>query len=81
LAAKEWIEVMKYSPDNQYLAVGSHDDCVYVFKISVEGKYSLHYHVQYVHSSAVTALDWTRDSRFLRAIDQAYQKQYYDVIE
>ena len=34
-----------------------------------------------MHSSAVTALDWTRDSRYLRAIDQAYGKQYYDVAE
>ena len=81
LAPREWVEVLKYSPDNQYLAAGSHDDCVYIWKISYDGKYSLHYHVQYVHSSAITAIDWTRDSRFLRAIDQAYQKQYYDVVE
>ena len=80
-APKEWVECMKYSPDNQYLAVGAHDDCVYIFKISFDGKYVLHYHVQYVHSSAIVALDWTRDSRFLRAIDQAYSKQFYDVIE
>jgi len=27
----------------------------------------------------VTALDWSLDSRYLRAIDQAYTKQYFDV--
>ena len=34
-----------------------------------------------MHSSAVTALDWSRDSRYVRAIDQAYGKQYHDVVD
>jgi len=34
-----------------------------------------------LHSSAVTALDWSRDSRYIRAIDQAYAKIYYDAEE
>lgn len=74
MAPKEWNEVLKYSPDNQYLAAGSHDNNVYFWKISFDGKYSLHYTVQYVHSSAIVGMDWTRDSRFLRAVDQAYAK-------
>jgi WD40 repeat protein len=28
----EWIEVMAFSPDNQYLAVGSHDNNIYVYR-------------------------------------------------
>jgi WD40 repeat protein len=66
---QEWIEAMEYSPDNRFLAVGAHDDCIYIYKISTEGKYSLHYKIEYMHSSAVTALDWSKDSRYLRAID------------
>jgi WD40 repeat protein len=31
---REWCEVMVYSPDQNYLAVGSHDDSIYVYKIS-----------------------------------------------
>mmetsp|Transcript_14405 Transcript_14405/g.24550 ORF Transcript_14405/g.24550 Transcript_14405/m.24550 type:complete len:122 (-) Transcript_14405:551-916(-) len=31
---KEWNEVMVYSPDNNYLAIGSHDNGVYVYKVS-----------------------------------------------
>lgn len=26
----EWIEAMVYSPDNKYLAVGSHDNMIYI---------------------------------------------------
>lgn len=34
-----------------------------------------------MHSSAVTALDWSRDSKYLRAVDQAYAKIFYNVEE
>jgi microtubule-associated protein-like 6 len=34
-----------------------------------------------MHSSAVTAMDWSRDSKFIKAIDQAYMKLFYDVTE
>lgn len=30
---EEWCEVMRYSPDEKYLAVGSHDNCVYVYNV------------------------------------------------
>ena len=29
----EWNEIMVFSPDNEYLAVGSHDDKVYVYTV------------------------------------------------
>ena len=43
LAPREWCEVMRYSPDGNFLAVGSHDDSVYVYAISDDGAYQLHY--------------------------------------
>ena len=42
-APKEWCEVLKYSPDGKFLAVGSHDDSLYVYSISSDGTYQLHY--------------------------------------
>lgn len=66
---REWSEVMKYSPDNKYLAVGAHDDSIYVYGVSWEGNYSIHYTIKEVHSSAINAMDWAKDSRYLRAID------------
>jgi hypothetical protein len=32
--AREWIEVMKYSPKEDKLAVGSHDDNIYIFNVN-----------------------------------------------
>lgn len=70
---REWCEVMVYSPNHEYLAVGSHDDSIYIYKIDEKG-YSLHWAITFVHSSAITAMDWSKDSKYLRAIDQAYAK-------
>ena len=78
---QEWVEAIEYSPDSKFLAVGAHDDTIYIYSISSEGKYSLHYKIEYMHSSAITALDWSMDSKYLRAIDQAYMKMYYDITE
>ena len=78
---QEWVEAIEYSPDNRFLAVGAHDDTIYIYKISTDGKYSLHYKIEYMHSSAITALDWSKDSKYLRAIDQAYCKMFYDITE
>lgn len=31
---REWCESLSYSPDENYLAIGSHDDTIYVYKIN-----------------------------------------------
>ena len=56
--AKEWSEVAKYSPDENYLAVGSHDNAVYVYSINEAHKYHL-YHKYSISSSFINALDWS----------------------
>jgi WD40 repeat protein len=76
---REWCEVLVYSPDEQFLAVGSHDDSIYIYKISDSGEYSMHWGITFVHSSAITGMDWSRDNRYIRAVDQAYAKIFYDV--
>ena len=70
---------MAYSPDGKYFAAGGHDDTIYVFTIGENNKYTIYYKIDFIHSSAITAMDWSKDSRFLRAIDQAYGKQFYDM--
>ena len=76
---REWCEVMVYSPNEEFLAVGSHDDSIYIYQVNEKGEYSLHYANTSAHSSAITAMDWSKDSKYLRAIDQAYAKLFYDV--
>jgi microtubule-associated protein-like 1/2 len=68
-APKEWVESMRYSPDGQFLAVGAHDDTIYIYHISPEGKYSSWMKYDFIHSSAITGIDWSKDSKYLRAID------------
>jgi hypothetical protein len=34
---------MVYSPDGKFLAIGSHDDTIYVYKIDEKGAYSMHW--------------------------------------
>ena len=65
---------MKYSPDNKFLAVGAHDDTIYIYGVNFDGQYSIHYSIQFVHSSAILGMDWSKDSKYLRAVDQAYAK-------
>jgi len=76
LDAEEWNEVIRYSPCDKYLAVGSHDNCVYVYDI--ENNYSLYCKFN-KHNSFVTSLDWSVDSTYIRSVCGAYEKLYFNV--
>ena len=74
--SKEWIEDLKFSPDGKKLAVGSHDNFIYVFnaenlqtKPKKFGK----------SSSYITHIDWSLDSNSLRTNDGSYEVLYYNV--
>lgn len=77
MKAREWSEVMVYSPDESMLAIGGHDDATYIYKIDGDN-YKLIATLD-ASSSAITAIDWTRDSTVIRTVDQAYAKLYYNV--
>lgn len=67
----DWCEVIKYSPNEELLAVGSHDCNVYVYMAgqNEEDPYTLNNIVKDRHTAPITALDWSCDSIFIRAID------------
>jgi len=72
---KDWLEDLKFSPDQKYLAVSSHDKNVYVFafpKVEPHCTFS-------ASTSFVSHIDWSLDSRFIRTNDGAYEVLYYDV--
>ena len=77
---EKWCETLVYSPCGTMLAIGSHDCQVYVYKIEGE-EYKLIFDSKYSQSSAITAMDWSRDSKYIRAIDQAYMKVFYNIEE
>ena len=74
---RQWIEVMHFSPNGQWLAIGSHDCNIYIFNTQ---DYRLHGRAQ-KHSSYITALDWSYDSKFLKSCCGAYELLYWTVDE
>lgn len=54
--SSEWIEVLRYSPDGKTLAVGSHDNNIYLY--DCEDDYSLKATLS-SHNSFIVCLDWS----------------------
>lgn len=78
--ATRWIERMVYSPDGKYLAVGTHDDKVYIYETSLGGDYSFIGKLA-GNSSYIMALDWTDDSTYIRTNSGAYEYLFYKIPE
>lgn len=71
--AKEWIEALQYSPCGKFLAVGSHDNAVYIY----DDHYKLISKCK-KHSSFITSVDWSLDSKYIQATDGAYEILFFD---
>lgn len=70
-------DCIKYSPDGKYLAVGSHDNFIYIFTVSEDGKQYKKHGKLMGHSSYVTHLDWSKDSQFLQSNSGDYEILYW----
>ena len=71
--SKEWIECMKYSPDGSKLAVGSHDNNIYVYdssSYSLLGKCTK-------HNSFIVSVDWSLDGQYLRSVCGAHELLFF----
>ncbi len=67
---------MKYSPDESMLAVGSHDNNIYIYKVQgteykLQGKLA-------GHNSFITNFDWSKDSSFIQSNCGAYELLFFD---
>mmetsp|Transcript_32689 Transcript_32689/g.92738 ORF Transcript_32689/g.92738 Transcript_32689/m.92738 type:complete len:986 (+) Transcript_32689:227-3184(+) len=69
------IDDLKYSPCGSFLAVASHDQMIDIFNVSKGyakvGRCS-------GHSSTVTHLDWSQDSKVIRSTDTARELLYFN---
>lgn len=72
--AKEWISDLKFSPDNGSLAVGSHDNAIYLYSLPKFQKLF----VMRKHSSYITHLDWSENSMNLHSNCGAYELLFWD---
>ena len=72
---------MKYSPCENYLAVGSHDTHIYIYQIDAEThEYSI-FTTSNSHTGKIDSIDWSQDSRYIRSSDGAHETHYYNVEE
>jgi len=89
---KQWCEVMQYSPCGNYLAVGSHDTCVYIYEITDKqyetwsnpasrSEYTLFWAINHVHQKPIISIDWSRSSELIRTVDSSYRKLFFNVPE
>ncbi|XP_048858716.1 echinoderm microtubule-associated protein-like 4 isoform X3 [Brienomyrus brachyistius] len=75
----EQLSVMRYSVDGTLLAVGSHDNFIYLYTVSEKGrKYSRHGKCT-GHSSYITHLDWSPDNKFIMSNSGDYEILYWDI--
>ncbi|XP_069501290.1 echinoderm microtubule-associated protein-like 3 isoform X2 [Ambystoma mexicanum] len=75
----EQLSVVRYSPDGNFVAIGSHDNFIYIYTVGeTERKYS-RFGKCSGHSSFITHLDWSKDSKFIMSNSGDYEILYWDV--
>ncbi|XP_060114203.1 echinoderm microtubule-associated protein-like 2 isoform X1 [Heteronotia binoei] len=74
----EQISVVSFSPDGKYLALGSHDNFVYIYAVSEGGRKYGRVGRCSGHSSFITHLDWAFDSSYLVTNSGDYEILYWD---
>ncbi|XP_053133647.1 echinoderm microtubule-associated protein-like 3 isoform X2 [Hemicordylus capensis] len=74
----EQLSVVRYSPDGEFLAIGSHDNFIYIYSVESEHKYTRFGRCT-GHSSFITHLDWSKDGKFIMSNSGDYEILYWDV--
>lgn len=67
---------MSYSPNEDKLAVGSHDNNIYIY--NALQKYQL-YATLKGHNSFITCFDWSLDGKYIRSNCGAYELLFFNV--
>ncbi|XP_068183179.1 echinoderm microtubule-associated protein-like 4 [Antennarius striatus] len=75
----EQLSVMRFSVDGSLLAVGSHDNFIYLYTVSEKGRKYSRYGKCTGHSSYITHLDWSPDNNFIMSNSGDYEILYWDV--
>ncbi|XP_063016052.1 echinoderm microtubule-associated protein-like 1 isoform X7 [Melospiza melodia melodia] len=73
----EQLSVMRYSPDGNFLAIGSHDNCIYIYGVSENGRKYSRIGKCSGHSSFITHLDWSVNSQYLVSNSGDYEILYW----
>uniref|UniRef100_A0A8C9TXH0 EMAP like 1 n=1 Tax=Scleropages formosus TaxID=113540 RepID=A0A8C9TXH0_SCLFO len=73
----EQLSVMRYSPDGNFLTIGSHDNYIYIYAVSDNGRKYSRVGKCSGHSSFITHLDWSVDSQYLMSNSGDYEILYW----
>ncbi|XP_075996585.1 echinoderm microtubule-associated protein-like 4 [Genypterus blacodes] len=75
----EQLSVMRFSVDGSLLAVGSHDNFIYLYNVTEKGRKYSRYGKCTGHSSYITHLDWSPDNNLIMSNSGDYEILYWDV--
>ncbi|XP_072231900.1 echinoderm microtubule-associated protein-like 3 isoform X2 [Leuresthes tenuis] len=75
----EQLSVMRYSPDGSFLAVGSHDNFIYIYNVTENGRRYTRFGRCNGHSSFITHLDWSKDGKYIMSNSGDYEILYWDI--
>ncbi|KAJ7989291.1 hypothetical protein DPEC_G00317960 [Dallia pectoralis] len=73
----EQLSVMHFSPDGSILAIGSHDNYIYIYAVTDSGRKYSRVGKCSGHSSFITHLDWSMDSQHLMSNSGDYEILYW----
>ncbi|XP_053290989.1 echinoderm microtubule-associated protein-like 1 isoform X2 [Pleuronectes platessa] len=73
----EQLSVMCFGPDGNFLAIGSHDNYIYIYAVAENGRKYSRVGKCSGHSSFITHLDWSVDSQYLVSNSGDYEILYW----
>uniref|UniRef100_A0A8B9TL69 Echinoderm microtubule-associated protein-like 3 n=1 Tax=Anas platyrhynchos TaxID=8839 RepID=A0A8B9TL69_ANAPL len=72
----EQLSVVRFSPDGSFLAIGSHDNVIYIYSVAEGGRKYTRFGRCTGHSSFITHLDWSKDGHFVMSNSGDYEILY-----
>eukprot|EP00826_Nyctotherus_ovalis_P040247 TRINITY_DN3944_c0_g1_i25.p1 TRINITY_DN3944_c0_g1~~TRINITY_DN3944_c0_g1_i25.p1 ORF type:complete len:639 (-),score=140.57 TRINITY_DN3944_c0_g1_i25:288-2204(-) len=73
---KQEIGCLRYSPNDNMLAVGTYDNTVYIYTVPEYNLKSKHKH----HLSPVISIDWSVNEKYLRSLDENFGMVFWDMV-
>ena len=74
--AKQWISVVRFSPDGSVLVAGSRDNSIYIYSVTQQFRRKAKFSK---HNAGINQLDFSADGRYLQSCCSAYEILFCDV--
>jgi len=73
---KQIVECLRYSPNDNMLAVGTYDNSIFIFDVP-EYKLIIKHKL---HSFPITSIDWSVNEKYLRSLDENLGLVFWDMV-